>query len=338
MKLATAMGAAIVCVLTALTISPCVYAQSNVGSVRGIVQDPTGAVIPNVPIVLTNAATGVQQKAQSNDAGIYVFPSVNPGFYRLEAESPGMARFEGTVTVQTATSSTVDITLAPAGTATTVTVADVTPVLKTDTQTLSHTLERTRIEQLPINGRNVTNLLQTVPGINQDNGIRIFGQRGGTHDLILDGAALTDSLYGGAIARPPSLDSIQEFHVEVNSTSARYARPATIIMTTKGGTNELHGTLFATNRNSGYGVARQRQSTWTKPAKLNRNEYGGTVGGPVWIPGGVQRLQPHVLVLQLRRLQAPQRGHQHLPGADRSHAQRRFFGPHHLRRHAHHHL
>lgn len=285
MKLATAMGAAIVCVLTALTISPFVYAQSNVGSVRGIVQDPTGAVIPNVPIVLTNAATGVQQKAQSNDAGIYVFPSVNPGFYRLEAESPGMARFEGTVTVQTATSSTVDITLAPAGTATTVTVADVTPVLKTDTQTLSHTLERTRIEQLPINGRNVTNLLQTVPGINQDNGIRIFGQRGGTHDLILDGAALTDSLYGGAIARPPSLDSIQEFHVEVNSTSARYARPATIIMTTKGGTNELHGTLFATNRNSGYGVARQRQSTWTKPAKLNRNEYGGTVGGPVWIPG-----------------------------------------------------
>ena len=274
----------LVCLLAIFLASPNIYGQSSVGSVRGTVQDPTGAVIPNVTVVLTNTATGVQQNARSNESGIYVFPSVNPGPYRIEAESAGMAKFDATVTVQTATSSTIDIALVPAGTATTVQVADVTPVLKTDTPTMSHTLERARIEQLPINGRFVTNLLQTIPGINQDNGIRVFGARSGTHDLILDGAALTDSLYGGAITRPPSLDSIQEFHVEVNNTSARYARQATIIMTTKSGTNEIHGSLFETNRNSGYGVARQRQSTWTKPAKLNRNEFGGTVGGPVWIP------------------------------------------------------
>ncbi len=274
----------LLCLFTILIATVNAFGQSSTGSVRGTVQDATGAVVPNVTVVLTNTATGVQQRAVSNDSGIYVFASAIPGPYNLVAETSGMARFEATVTVQTATSSTVDITLTPAGTATSVQVADVTPVVTTDTPTMSHTLERTRIEQLPINGRNVVNLLQTVPGINQDNGIRVFGARAGTHDLILDGAALTDSLYGGAITRPPSLDSIQEFHVEVNSTSARYARQATILMTTKSGTNELHGTLFETNRNSGYGVARQRQSTWTKPAKLNRNEYGGTVGGPVWIP------------------------------------------------------
>jgi len=261
-----------------------VCAQSAVGSVRGTVLDSSGAVVPNVPITLTNTATGVPLQTQSNDAGIYVFPSVIPGAYKIEAQSTGMAKFEATLTVQTANSSTIDIHLSPVGTATTVTVADATPVLKTDTQTMAHTLERARIEQLPINGRFVTNLLQTVPGINQDNGIRVGGARAGTHDILVDGAALTDALYGGAIARPPSLDSIQEFHVEVNATSARYARQSTIIMTTRSGTNNLHGSLFETNRNSGYGVARQRQSTWTKPAKLNRNEYGGTVGGPVLVP------------------------------------------------------
>ena len=132
-----------------LTISITLNAQSNVGSVRGTVQDTTGAVIPSVPILLTNTATGVQLKAETNEAGLYVFPSVNPGQYSLVAETTGMAKFEGNVTVQTATSSTVDISLSPAGTATTVQVADVTPVVKADTPTLSHTLERTRIEQLP---------------------------------------------------------------------------------------------------------------------------------------------------------------------------------------------
>jgi hypothetical protein len=155
--------------------------------------------MPNVAVVLSNTATGVQQKTQSNDSGIYVFPSVNPGPYKLEAESTGMAKFEVTVTVQTAAYWTVDIAMSPAGTATTITVADAAPIVTTDTATMSHTLERSRIEQLPINGRLITNLLQTVPGINQENGIRVGGVRAGTHDLSLDGAALTDALYGGSI-------------------------------------------------------------------------------------------------------------------------------------------
>lgn len=91
------------------------------------------------------------------------------------------------------------------------------------------------------------NLLATVHGmIYSSDGWRVFGARVGTHDVVLDGAALTDQLYGGgSVARMPSLDSIQEFHVEVNATSARFARQATVVMTTKGGSNEIHGTLFA---------------------------------------------------------------------------------------------
>ena len=261
------------------------FSQSSNGSVRGTVTDQTQAVIPNTNVSITNVATGVELKTTSSAVGMYVFPAVTPGTYKMVAESAGMGKFETNLDVQTAQSSTLDIILQPAGTQTVVSVQDATPVLTTDTASLSHTLERQRIEQLPINGRNVMNLMATVPGINVDSGVRVFGARGGTHDVVIDGAALTDQLYGSnAISRMPSLDSIQEFHVEVNSTQAKYSRQATVIMTTKGGTNEIHGTLFETNRNNGYGLARARDNFTNTAAKLNRNEFGGTVGGPVFIP------------------------------------------------------
>ena len=263
------------------------WSQSSNGSVRGIVQDPTSAVIPNVTVVLTNTATGVELKTVSNGAGIYVFPSVSPGPYKITAESAGMNKFEATLQVQTQESAAVTITFVPAGTKTTVVVQDVTPVLTTDTASLGYTLERARIEQLPIDGRNVMTLMNTVPGVtfDVDGNLRTFGGRVGTHDIVLDGAALTDEVYGtGTVDRPPGLDSIQEFHVEVNSSSAKYARPTNIILTTKSGTNQIHGSLFETNRDSGYGVARARDNFTNTAAKLIRNEYGGTVGGPVFIP------------------------------------------------------
>ncbi len=268
-----------------LLVAPA-WPQSSSGSVRGVVQDPTAAVIPSVSLTLTNTATGVELKTVSNDVGHYVFPSVVPGPYKIVASFSGMRDFEATVTVQTQQSATIDITLHPAGTQTVVTVADATPILTSDTATMSYTLDRTRLEQMPLNGRSVMGLLWTVPGITQgSDGWRIFGARVGTFDVLLDGAALTDQLYGGgSIQRMPSLDSIQEFHVEVNATSAKFSRQASVILTTKSGTNSLHGSLFETNRDYGYGVARNRDNFTNTAAKLIRNEFGGTVGGPVWIP------------------------------------------------------
>src|SRR4029079_2400443 len=90
----------------------------------------------------------------------------------------------------------------------------------------------------------------------------------------------------GAIqSRPPGLDTIQEFRVETAVSSARLNRPASAIMTTRSGTNELHRSAFLTGRNSGFGVARQRQDTFTKAPHLVRNEFGSTLGGPVVLPG-----------------------------------------------------
>jgi hypothetical protein len=257
------------------------WGQSSSGSVRGTVQDQTKAVIPGVSVTLTNTATNVASKATTNTAGIYVFPSVIPGPYLVTAESAGMSKFEARVTVSTQESSVVDVTMLPAGTATTVLVKDVTPMMTTDNPELGHTLERARIEELPINGRNVSLLLNTVPGMS---GTRSYGVRQGTHDMVLDGAPLTDQLNGGTIVRQPSLDSIQEFRVTANAASAKFTRQTSIILTTKSGTNLLHGSLFETNRNSSIGVARARDNFTNTAAHYVRNEFGGTAGGPLYIP------------------------------------------------------
>ncbi|MGH3440592.1 MAG: hypothetical protein ACRDUY_00800, partial [Nitriliruptorales bacterium] len=166
--------------------------------------------------------------------------------------------------------------------ATEVTVQDVTPILTVDNPTLGHVLERQRIDQLPINGRSILSLLQTVPGME---GTRAYGLREGSHEFVLDGAALTERLRGGLYRRPPGLDTIEEFKVENNNSSAKFTRPTTAIILTKSGTNEFHGSLFETHRNNAVGKARRRENFYNQPPQLIRNEFGASAGGPLWVPG-----------------------------------------------------
>jgi hypothetical protein len=268
--------------IAALTlIAPCVFPQASTATVSGTVRDQTGAVIPGATITLTNQNTNVISKSNTNETGFYIFPGTFPGPYRLQVEAAGMDRFEGTLTVQVQQSAVVNITMRVGQTATEVSVQDVTPMLQVDNPTLGHVLERARIEQLPINGRNVTTLLQTVPGME---GTRAFGLREGSHELVLDGAALSDRLWGGTVRRQPGLDTIQEFKVENNSSSAKFTRPTTMVMVTKSGTNQIHGGAFWTNRNNAIGKARSRTDNYTKAPFLNRNEFGASAGGPVYLP------------------------------------------------------
>jgi hypothetical protein len=193
-----------------------------------------------------------------------------------------MQKFEGSLTVQVQQSAVIDVALKVGQTATEVAVQDVTPMITVDSPTLGAVLERTRIEQLPINGRALTSLLQTVPGME---GTRAYGLRQHSFEFVLDGAALADRYgYYTVPLRQPGLDSIQEFKVENNNSSAKFTRPTTIVVTTRGGTNQLHGAAFATNRNNAVGLARSRTDYYTKPPFLNRNEFGVSAGGPVYIP------------------------------------------------------
>jgi hypothetical protein len=282
MKHSASFRALGLCVLVAVLIATAAFSQTSTGNVSGTIRDESGAVIPSAAVTLSNQATNVVSKTTANEVGFYSFPGIVPGQYLLSVEASGMQKFDGNLAVQVQQSSVVNVTLKVGQTATTVAVQDITPMVQTESPTLSHTLERARIEQLPLNGRALTSLLQTVPG---QEGTRAYGLRDFSFEMVLDGAALADRYSWNTVTpRQPGLDSIQEFRVENNNSSAKFTRPTTIIVTTRGGTNEIHGTVFETNRNSGYGVARARQDTFLKPPFLNRNEFGATVGGPVYIP------------------------------------------------------
>ncbi|MEK7403659.1 MAG: carboxypeptidase regulatory-like domain-containing protein [Acidobacteriota bacterium] len=278
MKTRNAMGFVFLCFLLAALPG---WPQASTGAVSGTVRDQTGAVIPGAVVSLANTATNVASKTSTNVAGFYLFPGVVPGPYKLAVEASGMQKFEGALTVQVQQSAVVDVVLKVGTTTTAVEVLDVTPLLTVDRPTLGHVLERQRIEQLPINGRYVTSLLQTVPGME---GTRAYGLREGSHEMVLDGAALSDRLWGGVIRRPPGLDTIEEFKVENNNSSAKFNRPTTIVLSTKSGTNQLHGSAFWTWRNNAFGKARTRTDYYAKAPFLNRNEFGPSAGGPVIIP------------------------------------------------------
>ena len=135
-------------------------------------------------------------------------------------------------------------------TTTQVEVQEVTPLVQTDSPTLGQFLERQRIEQLPVNGRGYQNLLVTVPGVtwsNQGFGIgalvRGYGLQSGSTTLTFDGAAQNEVWEGWDVARTPDLDTIQEMQIETNNSSAKFTRPTTIVMSSKSGTNQVHGAL-----------------------------------------------------------------------------------------------
>ncbi len=262
-----------------LSVAPWASAQTSAGTVSGTLRDQTGGVIPGAAVTLVNSATNVTVPTKGNEVGFYRFPGVAPGEYRLTAETAGMQKFEGTVTVQVGQSVVVDVVLHPAGTTTTVEVADVTPLVTTDNPTVGAAMEHRRIEQLPINGRSIVTLISQVPGIENQ---RAYGTRFGAIEYVWDGSQEEERRWGNS--PQISLEAVQEFRVDVNAVSAKYSRPTNVILSTRSGTNQIHGSAFETMRNSAIGVARRRQDTFTKAPFLNRHEFGFSLGGPVYLP------------------------------------------------------
>lgn len=204
-------------VALALILTNTAFAQSSTGSVRGVVRDQTDAVIAGANLELTKKATNITLRTVSNEAGLFVFPSVIPGDYCLTVAYAGMQTLKVAVQVQVQASTLVNPVLKPGSTETRITVeAEAAPLVVVDNPTFGHVLERQRIEQLPINGRSIEQLLVTVPGLENPRPglniqVRAFGMMADAHNYYLDGAVLEQSMWNeGTIERPPGLDTIQE--------------------------------------------------------------------------------------------------------------------------------
>lgn len=261
-----------------LLLAPAAWAQTSTGAVSGTVRDESSGVIPGATVELTHLATNVSSMTVTNDVGFYTFPSMMIGQYRLSVELSGFQTYEATLTVSLRETAVVDpvLQVGSLDTERVEVVADVTPLVTTDSPAVRQGMERQRIEQLPINGRNVQTLVGLLPGFE---GSRTFGAPSNSQEYFLDGSAESDRRWGG-VTSPPGLDTIQEFTVESNAISARYSRPVSVILSTKSGTNAFHGTAFETHRNNSFGLARKREDTGDPP-QLIRNEFGASAGGPV---------------------------------------------------------
>lgn len=266
------------------------FAQSGAGSIQGTVQDATAAVIPNCSIHVVNKATNVSTDTTSNSSGFYSVPGLFAGTYILTYSAPGMKTQENVVTLQNAQVAVMNVQLIIGEVSEKVVVTGETLQLATyDSGTVSTQLDTNRIDQLPQNGRNLLGLAQaTVPGL-EANGTRANGLMQEGMEYSQDGAPMTNRNFGGeantAQSTLPDPDAVQEAKFETLNSSAQFATPATVILTTKSGTNTFHGTLFETARNNYFGIAKARQNPATFAAPhLVRNEFGGSVGGPIFIP------------------------------------------------------
>jgi hypothetical protein len=283
-------GAGMALAMAALLLPATLSAQSGAASIQGTVQDSTGAALPNATVHIVNQATAVTNDTATNSTGFYAVPGLFAGNYTITFSATGMKKFQTGVEVQNGKVVVLDAKLAVGDVAEQITVSGETVQLATyDSGVVSTQLDANRIDQLPQNGRNVLGLAQnTVPGL-EGGGTRANGLMGEGMEYSQDGAPMTNRNFGGesntAQATLPDPDSVQEARFETLNSSAQFSTPATVILTTKSGTNQIHSSMFETARNNYFGIAKARQNPANFAAPhLVRNEFGGTVGGPISIP------------------------------------------------------
>lgn len=292
--------------LSALVIwMPCAMAQQQTAELTGNVTDPTGAAIPGATITVTNSLRGIKVTAESNAAGQYIVPLLPPanGYEITVAEKGFQTSTRTGITLQVAQTAEVNIALSIGSSTQTVHVSGAPPILDTQTSSIGQVISARTITHLPLNGRSSFRLIQLTPGVtfNQsaygqfgdvpvnttwDTNFSINGGQSQSNEILIDGVPSTAG-YFDQVTTIPSVDDTQEFKVESNNLSAEYGRytGGVINVTTKSGTNELHGTAFEFLRNSALDANDYFSNRAGKSIpELQMNQFGGVLGGPVWIP------------------------------------------------------
>src|SRR6201981_1774053 len=254
-----------------LSICPFMYGQAN-GSFSGTISDKTGSVISGATVKVTSQGTGVSREAKTDDTGHYLIPLLPVAFYTVRIESQGFqAAEQKDVRLQVDEHRELDFTLVPASVSSTVEVSATEVAVETTNPTLGQVITSEQVADLPLNGRDFVQLATLTPGTTQETNPNSFANGGassevatrGTFSLSVGGsrANSTDWLYdgvdnneltSGGIGILPSIDAIQEFKVLSYNFSAEYgtrAGPA-VLITSKSGTNQLHGSVFEFFRNT----------------------------------------------------------------------------------------
>src|SRR6266516_636879 len=197
--------------LSLLLFTAALHAQTGVGQIQGTVNDASGAVIPNASVSLQHVQTANKFDTKTSSVGFFVFPSLQSGDYKLTISAPGLQKWEGQVLLRVGQQAVINASLHISRAAEQVTVVgDVTQLLTTHSPTIATLDEPASIEQLPLNGRSIQNLLTiTVPGLEGPvSQPRVYGLRDSAMEFNQDGVQLDDRNTGNIQARPPGLDTI----------------------------------------------------------------------------------------------------------------------------------
>lgn len=285
----TALGIrALVALALLVGFSSPVWAQDQ-GRLTGTVSDDTGAVIPGASVSARNAATGVEQSAESNENGVYTFSYMAPGVYEVTVEYSGFKTARTTMTVETGYTRTANFALEIGELTEVVTVEATTPLLESTTSSVGQFIERETVFNMPVQSRRSASLVRLMGNIafrSEDGGEQIpkFSMAGGRSQnqmWTLDGSVVQNMAIGTQqLALNPPAESLQEFKAEMNNYSAEYGRAGGgfIVMTTRSGTNDMHGAVYEFFRND----AMDARSFFARDlAPLRYNIFGGSLGGPI---------------------------------------------------------
>jgi len=272
-----------------LVISSLACAQT--ATVSGTVKDQSGAVLPGVDVTITNPATSLSRTVVTNERGDYVVPLLPVGTYTFTAELPGFktASRQG-IELQVDQRATVNFEMQVGEVSEKLLVTGDAPLVQSETSSVGTVVENKRIVELPLNGREFQNLTLLVPGTTNPaqgstlgfrGGISVAGTRDAMTAFTLDGVDIVNGLVK-VVSFKPSIDMIQEFKVQTSTYSAEYGRTAggQVVVTTKSGTNELHGTIYEFIRNSALDAKNLFDPAGPIPP-FRRNNFGITMGGPI---------------------------------------------------------
>src|SRR5438128_713444 len=286
-------------------------AQLSTASLNGVVRDSTGAMVTSASVVLRNSDTGVERNTVTNDTGTYVFPDINPGRYTLKVSAPSFSTKQISEFVlavnQTAT---IDVSLAAGAETEVISVEATAEQLQVSTAELGTVIATKQVNDLPLNGRNFTQLLSLTPGVVPISvGQNAMGGRtAGFAAPISEGAAFSFPSINGATNRsnyfltdgmnnfaaflstyavPPIVDAIQEFKVVSHTDSSEFGSVlgGVVNVVTKSGTNRYHGSAWEYMRNSAFDSREHFLPLDQRKPLFHQNQFGGAVGGPIPIGG-----------------------------------------------------
>ena len=266
-------------------------------NLSGVVKDSNGAVVAGADVTARNLATGQARESRTDDEGRYAFPNLSIGKYEILASHSGFKKTQTTVELTVGQEAALDFTLEPGGVTETVIVEGGAQQLTPDvlTSTLGQLVNRRQVENLPLNGRDFSQLVLLQPGTTRalsDQGdilsgkgakISVHGARTTENSYLLDGTDILDALgrnAAGSHGLVSGIESVQEFTVLTNTYAAEYGRAAGGVfnIATRSGSNKFHGSAFEYHRNSALD-ARNFFDPATKPP-LKRNQFGFSAGGP----------------------------------------------------------